>query len=290
MSTHNIPRRSQPTPQNPIVITSDDEAEASDDSMEIDFASAHSRQQQIGFLEGYNHNHAHRPQHQQPQPRQAPLYTSTLEQEKKVRSRLREERHAALCVLMDRELLTIQALAAQEVTPLRPSTPFYLQRGTLPQARRRFLAKLMAPDDPEMAASIRADRFTIQHPSTTTAASSASASASSTSTTVQRKIVDVHESDDTGWRRPTDPSSVSAAAVAGVASPGGSSAMTTTPVSRGYARRMASMTPERTRHSPAGRPRASASRSQQTRERERRRRWSGAEREDAGIPFGGFSP
>lgn len=80
-------------------------------------------------VEGYNHNHAHRPQHQQPQPRQAPLYTSTLEQEKKVRSRLREERHAALCVLMDRELLTIQALAAQEVTPLRPSTPFYLQRG-----------------------------------------------------------------------------------------------------------------------------------------------------------------
>jgi hypothetical protein len=33
----------------------------------------------------------------------------------KLRSRLREERHAALCVLMDRELLTIQALAAQEV-------------------------------------------------------------------------------------------------------------------------------------------------------------------------------
>ncbi|KAJ0422752.1 hypothetical protein BJY00DRAFT_279372 [Aspergillus carlsbadensis] len=35
----------------------------------------------------------------------------------KLRSRLREERHAALCVLMDRELLTIQALAAQEVCP-----------------------------------------------------------------------------------------------------------------------------------------------------------------------------
>ncbi|GES57044.1 hypothetical protein ATEIFO6365_0001033100 [Aspergillus terreus] len=281
MSTHNISRRSQPTPQNPIVITSDDEPEASDDSMEIDFASAPTRQQQIGFLEGYNHNHPHRPQYQQqqqPPPRQAPLYTSTLEQEKKVRSRLREERHAALCVLMDRELLTIQALAAQE---------------TLPQTRRRFLAKLMAPDDPEMAASIRADRFTIQHPSTTTtstSSSSSSSASSSTSTTVQRKIVDVHESDDTGWRPPTDPSSVSAAAVAGVASPGGPSAMTTTPVSRGYARRMASMTPERTRHSPAGRPRASASRSQQTRERERRRRWSGAEREDAGISFGGFSP
>ncbi|KAL5363492.1 hypothetical protein BJX96DRAFT_119385 [Aspergillus floccosus] len=278
MATHNIPRRGHPTPQNPIVITSDtdDEAEATDDSMEIDYAGAQTRQQQMGFLEGYNHNQnrPHRPRHHQQPPRQAPLYTTTLEQEKKVRSRLREERHAALCVLMDRELLTIQALAAQE---------------TLPQARRRFLAKLMAPDDPEMAASIRADRFTIQHPST-------SSTSTSTSTTVQRKIVDVHESDDTGWRRPTDPSSVfasaAAAAVAGVASPGGSSVTatttTTTPASRGYARRMASMTPERTRHSP--RPRASASRSQQTRERERRRRWSGAEREDAGIPFGGFSP
>ncbi|KAL4893045.1 hypothetical protein BDV59DRAFT_178313 [Aspergillus ambiguus] len=53
---------------------------------------------------------------------------------------------------------------------------------------------------------------------------------------------------------------------------------------------MASMTPERSRHSPVGRPRGSASRSQQHRERERRRRWSGAEREDSGVPFGGFSP
>lgn len=43
-------------------------------------------------------------------------YHTTIEQEKKVRSRLREERHAALCVLMDRELLTMQALAAQEVS------------------------------------------------------------------------------------------------------------------------------------------------------------------------------
>lgn len=43
-------------------------------------------------------------------------YHTTIEQEKKVRSRLREERHAALCVLMDRELLTMQALVAQEVS------------------------------------------------------------------------------------------------------------------------------------------------------------------------------
>jgi hypothetical protein len=42
-------------------------------------------------------------------------YHTSVEQEKKVRSRLREERHAALCVLMDRELLTMQSLAAQEV-------------------------------------------------------------------------------------------------------------------------------------------------------------------------------
>jgi hypothetical protein len=47
-----------------------------------------------------------------------PAWHTTLEQEKKVRSRLREERHAALCVLLDRELLTLQALANQEVHPL----------------------------------------------------------------------------------------------------------------------------------------------------------------------------
>jgi hypothetical protein len=44
-----------------------------------------------------------------------PAWHATLEQEKKVRSRLREERHAALCVLLDRELLTLQALTNQEV-------------------------------------------------------------------------------------------------------------------------------------------------------------------------------
>jgi hypothetical protein len=47
-----------------------------------------------------------------------PAWHTTLEQEKKVRSRLREERHTALCVLLDRELLTLQALASQEVHSL----------------------------------------------------------------------------------------------------------------------------------------------------------------------------
>ena len=42
-------------------------------------------------------------------------YRTTIEQEKKVRARLREERHAALSVLLDRELLMVQALAANEV-------------------------------------------------------------------------------------------------------------------------------------------------------------------------------
>ncbi|THC89746.1 hypothetical protein EYZ11_010811 [Aspergillus tanneri] len=112
-------------------------------------------------------------------------YHTSIEQEKKVRSRLREERHAALSVLMDRELLTTQALVAQE---------------TLPQARRRFLAKLMAPEDPAVATSLRADRFIIQHRSSSTGASM------SMSTTapmiVHRSIVDVHGTDDLGWRRP----------------------------------------------------------------------------------------
>ncbi|PYH44260.1 uncharacterized protein BP01DRAFT_424313 [Aspergillus saccharolyticus JOP 1030-1] len=77
------------------------------------------------------------------------LYHASLEQDKKHRSRVREERHAALCVLMDRELLTVQALAAHE---------------TIPQTRRRFLAKLLSPEDPESATTLQADRFIIQHP------------------------------------------------------------------------------------------------------------------------------
>ncbi|PWY89361.1 hypothetical protein BO94DRAFT_574345 [Aspergillus sclerotioniger CBS 115572] len=113
------------------------------------------------------------------------LYQATLEQERRLRTRLREERHAALCVLLDRELLTIQALAAQE---------------TLPQCRRRFLSRLLAPEDPESAASIRADRFTVQHAHPST--SSGGFSASSAAMIVPRRVVDVYETDDAGWRRP----------------------------------------------------------------------------------------
>ncbi|KAL7653872.1 hypothetical protein ACMYSQ_008545 [Aspergillus niger] len=112
------------------------------------------------------------------------LYQTTLDQERQIRTRLREDRHAALCVLLDRELLTIQALAHQE---------------TLPQTRRRFLSRLLAPEDPESAASIRADRFTVQHPSTSSIASS-----STVAMIVPRQVVDVHETDDAGWRRPME--------------------------------------------------------------------------------------
>ncbi|RAL17704.1 uncharacterized protein BO97DRAFT_12796 [Aspergillus homomorphus CBS 101889] len=136
------------------------------------------------------------------------FYQASLEQDKKLRSRLREERHAALCVLMDRELLTIQALAAQE---------------TIPQTRRRFLAKLLSPEDPENAATLRGERFIIQHPMLGGSRSGSASPAgrrmgvgvldgigigvvggpgSTTGLIVQRQVEDVCEADDAGWRRP----------------------------------------------------------------------------------------
>lgn len=89
---------------------------------------------------------------------------------------------------------------------------------TLPQARRRFLSKLMAPEDADIAASIRADRFTIQ-PSTPNPSSGAPkrhrpcspsapqsqsfvTSSVAAPVTVHRKIVDAYGVDDDGWRRP----------------------------------------------------------------------------------------
>ncbi|KAF9893763.1 hypothetical protein FE257_009933 [Aspergillus nanangensis] len=244
---------------NTIVIDDDDSDEEEDEDMELDYSSGASRQPPIQHPQQeprYN-------QPRQPTRPHLPNYTTTIEQEKKVRSRLREERHAALCVLTDRELLTIQALAAQE---------------TLPQARRRFLAKLMAPEDPDIAASIRADRFTVQH----------------MSETVQRKVVDVCETGDEGWRRPTTGDGL------GSGGAGGSGMMLSSSSPAGRSQRgggakgtssSASLTPEKGRsgNSGGGRARASASRSQQYRERERRRRWSGAERDESGVSFGGFS-
>ncbi|PLB39539.1 uncharacterized protein BDW47DRAFT_124532 [Aspergillus candidus] len=202
----------------PILIDSDEEIsdadnESENDSMQVDEYPQHQAREMGGYsldptmqfapadprVRGHRQHH-HHPHHPHG------TYHTSIEQEKKVRSRLREERHAALCVLMDRELLTIQALAAQE---------------TLPQARRRFLSKLMAPEDADIAASIRADRFTIQ-PNTTTTTSSgstqkrhrpsspsapqsfvtSSASSGSTPITVHRKIVDAYGVDDDGWKRP----------------------------------------------------------------------------------------
>ncbi|GAD94528.1 conserved hypothetical protein [Paecilomyces variotii No. 5] len=98
-------------------------------------------------------------------------YLTASAYEKKARSIHREGRHSALCVLSDRELLMIQALAAHE---------------TIPQTRRRFLAQLMAPDDPRAATAIRMDRFT----------------AAGSSHPVPGTVIDVYEDDDAGWRRP----------------------------------------------------------------------------------------
>ncbi|KAI9934882.1 hypothetical protein MW887_000503 [Aspergillus wentii] len=157
----------------PIVIDDDDDEDDEAGGMQVDFSH---QQRQRGMF-GYD-----TPDHIRGSPS---IYHTSIEQEKKVRSRLREERHAALSVLMDRELLMVQALAAQE---------------TLPQTRRRFLTKLIAPEDPDIAASIRADRFIIQ------AQPQYSASSSSSSNTVPvpvcRNIVDVCETDDAGWMKP----------------------------------------------------------------------------------------
>ncbi|EAW18755.1 uncharacterized protein NFIA_087110 [Aspergillus fischeri NRRL 181] len=232
----------------PIVIEDDDEDNG---GMQVDYAAA--QHPQHSFM-AYGHNASSA---RMPSPGY-PAWHTTLEQEKKVRSRLREERHAALCVLLDRELLILQALANQE---------------TLPQARRRFLSKLLAPGDPEEAAKIRADRFIIQHPSTT---ASSSSSSSSVPLTVSRGIVDVHETDDGGWRRPD----------AGSGSGPGSAVSSPASASK----KKGKETPDRAR----SKAKVSASRQQQQqreRERERRRRWSGAERDDPGSPsMQRFSP
>lgn len=183
----------------------------------------HQRQQRqrVGF-EGYNPSDA--------DPTTAPLrYSTSIAREKRIRSKLREGRHAALCVLMDRELLMVQALAAHE---------------TIPQTRRRFLAQLMAPDDPAVATALRADRFTLLPPASTHA-----------STIGPRTIVDVHETDDAGWYRPDQSSSKT---------------------NKGK-------TPERDRDRERAKARTSLGGRQtqqhRERERERRRRWSGGERD-----------
>ncbi|KAL4948929.1 hypothetical protein BDW69DRAFT_203202 [Aspergillus filifer] len=239
-------------PQPPIIIDSESEDEDEDQPGMASYSRPHpSHTRQHPFL-------PHHPHHPMP-----------IEQEKRIRSRLREERHAALCVLMDRELLTIQALAAQE---------------TLPQTRRRFLANLLSPSDPTTATTIRSDQFTIQQPST-------SRSGYTEPVAVSRSVVDVCESDDNGWYKPVPvpvlPSGGGGEDTLGEmgrigspsASASGAASATSSPISSGKLKGRTAGTPERNR---AGR-RVSSGRQQQQANRERRRRWSGAERQDYGA-------
>ncbi|KAJ5933164.1 hypothetical protein N7516_007653 [Penicillium verrucosum] len=71
---------------------------------------------------------------------------TAFEKDVRTRSHLRDEKHAALAVLMDSELLVTYALASRE---------------TIPQTRRRFLAKYLAPNDPEKAEELYDPRFYI---------------------------------------------------------------------------------------------------------------------------------
>ncbi|KAJ6150467.1 hypothetical protein N7471_001666 [Penicillium samsonianum] len=71
---------------------------------------------------------------------------TAFEKDARTHSHLRDEKHAALAVLMDSELLVTYALASRE---------------TIPQTRRRFLAKYLAPNDPVKAELLYNPRFYI---------------------------------------------------------------------------------------------------------------------------------
>ena len=134
------------------------------------------------------HNHprrAHPHALQRPRPQSDYTYTyyahtqsPSNQHNNKLRTRAREDRHAALCILLDRELLMLQALSHNE---------------TLPQARRRFLSKMMAPQDNTDAGAIRAERYTIHVPG------SNSGGGAGQYVTVPRGVVDVCEMRDEGW-------------------------------------------------------------------------------------------
>ncbi|KAL4793251.1 hypothetical protein BDV19DRAFT_391286 [Aspergillus venezuelensis] len=262
----------QPTqPQPPILIDSESEEDDEDQPGMASYSSAFespilTSQLKSNETNTYGQTTGPHPSHTRQHPYH-PHHSMPIEQEKRIRSRLREERHAALCVLMDRELLTIQALAAQE---------------TLPQTRRRFLANLLSPSDPTTAATIRSDQFTIQQPST-------SRSGYTEPVAVSRSVVDVCESDDNGWYKPVPVPVLSSSAGdedtlgkmgrVGSASASASASATSSPISSGKLKGKTAGTPERNR---AGR-RVSSGRQQQQVNRERRRRWSGAERQDYGA-------
>ncbi|KAJ5437556.1 hypothetical protein N7445_006100 [Penicillium cf. griseofulvum] len=69
---------------------------------------------------------------------------TAFEKDARTRSHLRDEKHAALAVLMDNELLVTYALASRE---------------TIPQTRRRFMARYLAPNDPVKAEELYDPRF-----------------------------------------------------------------------------------------------------------------------------------
>ncbi|KAJ5407807.1 hypothetical protein N7509_001690 [Penicillium cosmopolitanum] len=64
----------------------------------------------------------------------------------RARTRTREEEHAALCVLDDWELTMTHALNS---------------RRTIPQTRRRFQAKMLAPTNPRLEEDLYGARFTV---------------------------------------------------------------------------------------------------------------------------------
>ncbi|ODM17716.1 hypothetical protein SI65_06504 [Aspergillus cristatus] len=128
------------------------------------------------------HAHPHAPQRPRPQSDYTySYYTHTqspsTQHNNKLRTRAREDRHAALCILLDRELLMLQALSHNE---------------TIPQARRRFLSKMIAPQDNSDAGAIRAERYTIHVPGS-------NSSGTGQYVTVPRGVVDVYETGDEGW-------------------------------------------------------------------------------------------
>ncbi|KAJ5319880.1 hypothetical protein PENANT_c026G05942 [Penicillium antarcticum] len=101
---------------------------------------------------------------------------SEFEQDMRSRSHLRDEKHAALSVLMDRELLVTYALAARE---------------TIPQTRRRFMAKMLCPNDPVKAEELYAPRIYL--PAQTHGGEAS---------TIRGRFNDIIDNDESGWHNP----------------------------------------------------------------------------------------
>jgi hypothetical protein len=140
-----------------------------------------------------------------------------FERDLRSRSHLRDEKHAALSVLLDRELLVTYALAAREVRTnfnhrlqfdIRHRYPFHVisslfqpgesdlkpkvtRNQTIPQTRRRFLAKMLCPNDPVKAEELYAPRIYL--PAETPAGEAS---------LVRGRFYDIIDNDDSGWHNP----------------------------------------------------------------------------------------